>query len=77
MTHHFKNYVIRRNGARIQRIENSVGAAFAALESYAAQGIDAEEQAAWTTVHDAIQTYRGHLDRARALAADGARRAHR
>ena len=72
MIHQFKNYVIRRDDGRPQSVQNAIGAALAALDQYEAQGMDAEEAEAVTSIRDNVIAYQDNLIRTMDMVAEGA-----
>ena len=53
MIHHFKNYVLRGDAPRVERIEASIEAALSAIDRYGAFSISEDEAAALASVQSA------------------------
>ncbi|WP_135078683.1 methyl-accepting chemotaxis protein [Terasakiella sp. SH-1] len=57
MIHQFKNYVLRKDQKRIEKIQTAVGASIAALQSYEAAGVNDVEKQALADIRDVIKAY--------------------
>ncbi|MBV1920964.1 MAG: HAMP domain-containing protein, partial [Pseudomonadales bacterium] len=58
MIHDFKNYILRQDKERIPKILKSANASLAALNEYAATGVDEAESQAITHIQNVINRYR-------------------
>ena len=70
--HNFKNYILRLDQSRITRVQNGIGAAVATLDRYVQLQLEADEIRAVETIGDMLDAYRDAVERAAALAANGA-----
>jgi len=71
MIHHFKNYVLRKDAPRIQKIQISVGAAMGALNTYESVGVNAAEKQAIAEIRGVIHAYADNTGKVAGLVADG------
>ncbi|WP_456390558.1 methyl-accepting chemotaxis protein [Profundibacter sp.] len=71
MIHHFKNYVIRHDAPRVEKIDKAMDAANAALASYKALGITAVEQSAIDDIQTVLANYGRGLELAQKMVAKG------
>lgn len=61
MIHQFKNYVIRHDAARVERVEAAIADARLALNSYKEMGMSADEKAASLAIEGVINNYENGL----------------
>ncbi len=71
MIHQFKNYVLRKDEQRLQRINIGIGGALSALEQYSREGLDPEEERAVDDLHTVITAYAAKLAEAQRMAENG------
>ncbi len=71
MIHQFKNYVLRKDAARIQKIRNGGGAAIAALDQYENAGVGSEERQALNDIRGVVTLYLKNMDMVEGLAKGG------
>ncbi|WP_343560678.1 methyl-accepting chemotaxis protein [Kiloniella sp. b19] len=57
MIHQFKNYVLRKDEKRVQRIQNAVGASLGALQAYRNVGVSQAEARALDDIEGVIKLY--------------------
>lgn len=72
MIHHFKNYVIRHDAPRVEKIGKAMDAAKSALDSYKTLGITAVEQNAIDDIQTVLANYSRGLQLAQEMVAKGA-----
>lgn len=72
MIHHFKNYVIRQDAPRVDKVNKAMDAARSALESYKELGITATEERAINDINSVLDNYSRGLKLAQDLIASGA-----
>ncbi|MEM1284256.1 MAG: methyl-accepting chemotaxis protein [Pseudomonadota bacterium] len=72
MIHQFKNYVLRQDAPRIERVQNAIDAAQATVTSYQALARSQEEHAALQDIASVIDAYETNLNLAVRMAAQGA-----
>ncbi len=72
MIHNFKNYLLRKDEPRLERIERAIGATGAALEAYRNSPLTQAERTALEAVEGALEGYRTATERAVELVATGA-----
>lgn len=72
MIHHFKNYIIRHDAPRVEKITKSLSAAKSAIESYKELGLTAAEQSAINDIQTVLTNYGKGLQLAQELIAKGA-----
>lgn len=71
LIHHFKNYVLRGDEPRIQRIQYALGAATYAIAQYTATPITVAEEQALTDIETVINAYASQIEVARQGVAEG------
>lgn len=69
--HHFKNYVLRGDAPRIQRIQYALGAAKYAISQYTSTPTTAAEEQALADIESVIDAYAGQIDLAVQGVAEG------
>jgi len=72
LIHQFKNYVIRMDEPRIEKVRKTGEAALEAADKYAATGVSEEERVALDKVRGVVRTYLQQLDVAIEMAGAGA-----
>jgi methyl-accepting chemotaxis protein len=72
MIYQFKNYVLRKDEGRLEKIQVAVGGALAGLDQYRATEITPEESAALDAIAGVVGAYRDNIAGARMLAEQGA-----
>ena len=71
MIHQFKNYVIRGDAPRAERVQSAIGGALANLEIYAELGPTTAEMAALDAIRGVVLDYRARLNDVTRLLGDG------
>ncbi|MQQ09302.1 hypothetical protein GFB49_12615 [Epibacterium sp. SM1979] len=71
MIHHFKNYVLRQDDPRIQKVQSAAGASLQALNALEVLIHDTEELEAISAVRQVISEYLAALETARLMASEG------
>ena len=71
MIHQFKNYVLRQDAPRIEKVHKAMDKIKVAIESYRAKNIDDMEKQALTDITGVIDAYKAGLEKAKVLAAEG------
>ena len=71
MIHQFKNYVLRQDTPRIDKVHKAMDRISAAMSKYRSLNIDAKEAAALNEISGVVEAYRAGLEKARKLAASG------
>lgn len=72
MIHHFKNYVIRHDAPRVEKITTSMDAAKSAIKSYTEMGLTPAEQAAINDIETVLASYDEGLILAQKMIKNGA-----
>ena len=71
MIHQFKNYVLRQDTPRIDKVHKAMDRIFAAITKYRSLNIAAKETTALSEISGVVEAYRAGLEKARKLAASG------
>lgn len=71
MIHQFKNYVLRKDKARLSKIRNGGGAALSALDQYESVGINEKEKLALNNIRGVINLYMENMGLVEGLAKSG------
>ena len=72
MIHQFKNYVLRHDAPRVERVKTAISDARTALAAYRELGVNPAEEAAITDIGNVISNYENGLKVARNLLGQGA-----
>ena len=71
MIHQFKNYVLRQDTPRIDKVHKAMDRISAAITKYHSLSIEAKEEKALSQISGVVEAYRAGLEKARTLAASG------
>lgn len=71
MVHQFKNYLLRQDSSRIEKIRTNINAAFGTIEEYLELPLLPDERQALLDIKDVVVQYSNGLNRAIELVADG------
>ena len=71
MIHQFKNYVLRQDTPRIDKVHQAMDRISAAMARYRSLSVDAKEEKALSQIAGVVEAYRAGLEKARKLAASG------
>ncbi len=71
MIHQFKNYVLRQDTPRIDKVHKAMDQISTAMTKYRSLSIDAKEEKALSQIYGVVEAYRAGLEKTRKLAASG------
>lgn len=71
MIHQFKNYILRQDAPRIEKVHKAMSEISAAMDKYRALKINAKEETALQNISGVVEAYRSGLEKASKLAQSG------